>query len=202
MKTLHRALSRTLVALTLLACALALAPEYAAAQSSSGVSTFLPLQTGSNPNGRLRFTKLASTDSTQVAIGVWGPSTTVAAAEDTTAWFDTAGYTFPQVAAANSPYVMFQINTQTSGDSVGYTLQYTSDAATAAPAAGVTAASRFTTGAVVYTTSSNAGTAIPIIAVDNDDANGRWVRLILRNADISTNATRLFSVVPILRALK
>lgn len=194
MKTLHRALSRTLVALMLLTVAVALSPGAANATGEHGIQTILPLQTAANPYGRLRFTKLATTDSLVVAVGVWGGGITVAAAEDTTAWFDTGGYLFPEGGPANAPFVLFQVNKQATADSVGYTVQYTNDRDTALGTASIPA---FTTGSVVWGT----GTAVVLAAIDADDANGRWVRLIVRNATAPA-ATRKMSVVPVVRVVR
>lgn len=152
-------------------------------------------------NGRMKFVKLASTDSTRVAIGVWGGAVTEAAAEDTTGWLDLAGLNGIEAGFTGQPFVQFQINHQIGAatDSVGYKLQYSAD---------LNDQTTFSTGALTHVAANVGGSTFidamaPAIASSSVTAagaqNARFIRLIILNDKIASGATRLYSVVPIVR---
>lgn len=142
-------------------------------------------------NGRMKFVKLASTDSTRVAIAVWGGAVSEAAASDTTGWLNLAGLSFNETGFTAQPFVQFQINHQIGAatDSVGYKIQYSSD-----PQDQTT----FHTAALTHI-AANAGGSTVIDALTSNGPSARFVRIIILNDKIASGVTRLYSVVPIVR---
>lgn len=147
--------------------------------------------------GQMRWLKVLTTDSTSVAIAVWGGAVTVAAASETTAWLDTGSEVFPDVAAKDVPLVLFEVEHQVGAaiDSVGYIVQWTNNPNTNALAVGST----FVSSAMATPPTSGLGaTATLVTAIDSDQApgGGRWCRLIVVNAKVGSGATRRYSVRP------
>ena len=138
------------------------------------------------------------TDSTFISIPVWGGAITTATAEDTTEWFNVGDYKFPAGtgSATPVPLLQFQIGigtvAATTTDSVGYIFQYTNDKTNA------TRTSGFIGGSIAYAAVSN--DAVVVTAMDATRATtamGKWVRVIIRNAEIGSGYQRRFRVTPI-----
>lgn len=172
----------------LLALVLALtAPGFAHAQEQ--IITAAPL----------RWDRGASiTDSTFISIPVWGGSIATTTAEDTTEWFNVGDFKFPAGTGSATPVPMlqFQIGIGTvaavTSDSVGYIFQYTNDKTNA------TRTSGFVGGSIAY--SAVTADAIVVTAMDATravTAMGKWVRVIIRNAEIGSGYQRRFRVTPI-----
>jgi hypothetical protein len=146
---------------------------------------------GRTASPRLRWVKGATTDSTEVAIVVWGGAVTVAAASDTTEWYAVGRrYEFPQPGFTAAPILQFQVNHQIGAatDSIGYILQYKSDPNTTA----------FHQTATQHVPTNGAAATV-IDAMTSSGPAGSDVRLILINNKIASGVTRKYSVVPIIR---
>lgn len=154
-------------------------------------------------NGRAKFVKFATTDSTRVAIGVWGGAISEATASDTTAWIDIGGINFTSQGYSGAPRLQFQINHQIGAatDSIGYKIQYLADE---------NDKTTFSTSALTHVAANVGGsTFIDALAptaagavggVASQAAQGaRQIRLILLNNKIASGVTRLYSVVPVAR---
>jgi hypothetical protein len=126
---------------------------------------------------------------------------TEAAAEDTTAWLDTAGLVFADPGFTGAPALQFQVNHQIGAatDSVGIKLQYASDA---------NDQTTFSTGALTHVAANVGGSTFidalaPIANSGSVTAqlaqSARFVRIIILNDKIGSGATRLYSVVPVAR---
>lgn len=152
----------------------------------------------------LKWDRGASEDSVWISIPVWGGSVATATAEDTTKWLDLAPFAFPEgtTSATTIPLVSFAVSAQvTTGagaitsDSLGYVIQYTNDRSLATRTTG------FQGVALAYNENVG-GTACWLIhavtSARTNTASGRWVRLIVRNAEVGSGTQRRFSVVPII----
>jgi hypothetical protein len=152
----------------------------------------------------LKWDRGAGEDSVWISIPVWGGAVATATAEDTTVWLDLGKYQFPEGtnAATAIPLVQFAVMAQvTTGasavtsDSVGYIVQYTNDPSYATRTTG------FQGSTLAYSANSG-GTANWVLdawtSVHTAAATGRFVRLIIRNAEVGSGTQRRFRVVPII----
>jgi hypothetical protein len=146
----------------------------------------------------------AGTDSTFISIPVWVGAIAITAAQETTAWLDLGKFEFPDGvgSATPVPLVQFQITVgtvaATTSDSVGYQVQYANDPADLSRTTG------FINGTQSY--AAMAQNVAVITALDATrtaaSASGRFIRLIVTNAEIGSGYQRRFRVVPIIYGKK
>lgn len=139
---------------------------------------------------RLKWVKGATTDSTEVAIVVWGGAVAVTTASDTTDWLNVGRYVYQQPGFTAAPLVQLQVNHQVGAatDSIGYIIQYRSDP---------NATSIHQT-ALTHIAANTGGSTV-IDAVTTSGPAAREIRLIVLNNKIASGVTRKYSVVPIIR---
>lgn len=136
---------------------------------------------------KMTWNKGATTDSTVIAVPA---GFAVAAAADTTNWYDLGKFNFAQSvngSSTASQIVSMQVNAQQAAtlDTMRTTIQYSND-----PAGGFTAAS-----AVVLV----GQTASTVAVADQDDTIYRFFRVIFDHYDGSTTTTRKVSIVPVIK---
>lgn len=149
----------------------------------------------------MKWDRDAGTDSTFISIPVWGGAIVPSVAQDTTAWLDLSRFNFPDgtTSATVIPFVRFQITigtvAPTTNDSVGYIFQFANDIND------MTRTTGFIETAVAYSAvGTNAVIVDAITSAMAATSFGRFVRVIVRNAEIGSGYQRRFRVTPIIYA--
>jgi hypothetical protein len=143
---------------------------------------------------RLKFLKggPTQTDSTSTSIVGMTTSTAVATAQDTTEWVNISGLKFAGGITSTgssgtaAPLLLLQISNTVAADSVGYYVQFASDASDMA---------KFTERSVAYAVGALGN---HVVAIDSDDIVGRFMRVILWGNDTG-GVVHTYTITPVVK---